>query len=253
MSITVQGCGSGRQWAQLDLSRFRWKEKAEANDAKVFNCGGRRKNCRNSQAGCIHRTMDWNRIFSLSLRISSATFAIQRLAVSFANEICDSGVGFCHSFFLWQEHDAEVLRARFLAEAGTVHNHHMFLADKFLHKDFVALGNIDSRESIECPARRHAAYTRCRLAPLLRKITTRAQFAPHVHEMVLRAFEGRRDRILLRMVGAEARTQQTVNTFGVRLHRGRFARDHAPPDAPSRNEIILRHTAEGYARKVRRD
>src|SRR6266851_5388952 len=32
MSITVQGCGSGRQWAQLDLSRFRWKEKAEAND-----------------------------------------------------------------------------------------------------------------------------------------------------------------------------------------------------------------------------
>ena len=36
-----------------------------------------------------------------------------------------------------------MLRARFLAEAGTVHNHHMFLADKFLHKDFVALRDID--------------------------------------------------------------------------------------------------------------
>jgi len=62
----------------------------------------------------------------------------------------------------------------FWPKPETVHNHHMFLADKFLHKDFVALWNIDSRESIECPARRHAAYTRCRLAPLLRKITTRS-------------------------------------------------------------------------------
>src|SRR6266446_214637 len=170
MSITVQGCGSGRQWAQLDLSRFRWKEKAEANDAKVFNCGGRRKNCRNSQAGCIHRTMDWNRIFSRSLRISSATFAIQRLAVSFANEICDSGIGFRQSFFIWQEHDTEVLRASSLAEAGTVHNHHMFLADKFLHKYFVALRDIDARESVESAAGPNTAHTGSGLAPLLSEI-----------------------------------------------------------------------------------
>src|ERR1700738_1863186 len=73
--------------------------------------------------------LDWNRIISRSLPISSATSSMQRLAVSFANEICDSGVGFRQSFFIWQEHDTEVLRARFLAEAGTVHNHHMFLAD----------------------------------------------------------------------------------------------------------------------------
>lgn len=92
--------------------------------------GAKKKKSRNSQAR-LHSSEHWtgNRIFSRSLRISSATSAIQHLAVSFANEICDSGVGFRQSFFIWQEHDTEVLRARFLAEAGTVHNHHMFLAD----------------------------------------------------------------------------------------------------------------------------
>jgi hypothetical protein len=114
--------------------------------------------------------MDWNRIISRSLRISSATSAIQRLVVSFADEICDSGVGFRQSFFIWQEHDTEVLRARFLAEAGTVHNHHMFLADKFLHKDFVALRDIDARESVESAAGRNTAHAASGLAPLLSEI-----------------------------------------------------------------------------------
>jgi hypothetical protein len=114
--------------------------------------------------------LDWNRIFSGSLRISSATSAIQHLAVSFANEICDSGVGLRESFFIWEEHDTEVLRARFLAEAGTVHNHHTFLADKFLHKDFVALRDIDARESVEGAAGRNTAHAGSGLTPLLREI-----------------------------------------------------------------------------------
>src|SRR5580704_6297003 len=114
MSITVQDCGSGRQWAQLDLSRFSWKEKAEANDAKVFNLPRSQKKRRNSQAE-LHSSDHWTGtgVFSRSLRISAAASAIQRLAVSFANEVGDSGVGFRQSFFIWQEHDTEVLRARF--------------------------------------------------------------------------------------------------------------------------------------------
>src|ERR1700694_954402 len=168
MSITVQDYGSGRQWAQLDLSRFRRKEKAEANNAKVSNCGGRRKNCRNSQArwhSSDHRTGA-----GYSHALCGSPHRPPRLGVSFANEICDSGVGFRQSSFLWQEHDTEVLRARFLAEAGTVHDHHMFLADKFLHKDFVGLRDIDARESVESAAGRNTAHTGSGLAPLLSEI-----------------------------------------------------------------------------------
>src|ERR1700730_8905050 len=148
--------------AQLDLSRFSWKEKAMWRKYPIAEVA--EKNC------TFIGPLDWSRIFSRSLQSSSATPALQRLAVSFANEICDSGVGFRQSLFLWQEHDTEVMRARFLAEAGTVHNHHMFMADKFLHKDFVALRDIDARESVERAAGRNTAHTGSGLAPLLSEI-----------------------------------------------------------------------------------
>src|SRR3981081_3870459 len=71
--------------------------------------------------------------------------------------------------------------------------------------------------------------------------------------MILWAFECGLDCILLRVVRAEARAEQTMDAFRVRLHRGRFAGNNAPTDAPSRDKVILRHSTEGDAGNVRRD
>src|SRR5438477_12421670 len=71
--------------------------------------------------------------------------------------------------------------------------------------------------------------------------------------MVLRSLQRGLDRILLRMVGTKARAQQALNALAVSLHRNGFAGDDAPSNTPSRDKIILRHTAESHARHVRRN
>src|SRR5258708_6880138 len=146
-----------------------------------------------------------------------------------------------------------MLRAGLLAEAGAVDDHDVFLADEFFDEDFVALRNVDAREGVERAPRGNAPYARRRLAPLLREIPTGSQFAPHFDEMILRAFERGLDGILLGMIRAEARAQQAVNAFGVRLDGRGVAGNDAPSDAPSGDEIIFRHAAEGDAGNVGRD
>src|ERR1017187_441141 len=170
------------------------------------------------------------------------------ISVPLPNELCNSRVGLGQRLLVRQEYDAEVLRARLLAEAGAVHDHDMFSADEFLHEYLVALRDVDARVGVECAARGDAAYTRRRLAPFLGEIAAGAKFALHFSEMVLRPFQRGLDRVLLGMVGAETRSQQTVHALGVGLYRSGFAGDDAPSDAPSGDEIILRHAAEGHAR-----
>src|SRR5579862_8316113 len=163
------------------------------------------------------------------------------VSVALANEVCNSGVSLRQCCLVGQEDDAEMLRAGLLAEAGAVHDHDVLLPDEFLHKNFVALGYVDSGVSIKSSARRNATHARRRLAPFLREIAARPQLAFHFNEMILRAFECLLDRILLRMVGAQSCAQQAVHTFAIGLHRDRIAGDDAPPDPPSRNQIVLRH------------
>ncbi len=50
-------------------------------------------------------------------------------SIALANEVCDPRVGACQRLFIRQEHDAEVLRAGLLAEAGAVDYHDVLLAD----------------------------------------------------------------------------------------------------------------------------
>src|ERR1700728_2394586 len=68
--------------------------------------------------------------------------------------------------------------------------------------------------------------------------------------MVLWTLQSSLDGILFGMVGAEARTQQTMHPLGVGLEGCGFAGDDTPSDAPSGDEVILRHSTKGHARHV---
>ena len=108
-----------------------------------------------------------------------------------------------------------MLRAGFLPEAGTVDHHDVFLANQLLDENFITFGNVDSGIRIECSARRNATDTRGRFAPLLGEIAPRPEFSLYFDEMILRAFERGLDRVLLGVIGAQARPQQAVHPFGV--------------------------------------
>src|SRR5579863_2890417 len=128
-------------------------------------------------------------------------------SVTLTNELRNPRIRSGQRFFVRQEHDAEVLCAWLLAEAGAVDYHDVLLADEFFDEEFVTFRGIDFGESIKSPAGRDAAQARRGLAPFLREVAAGAQFAAHFNEVVLRAFERGLDRILLGMVGAEARAQ----------------------------------------------
>ena len=51
------------------------------------------------------------------------------IPVPLANEVGDSGIGPGQRLFIRQEHDAEMLGAGLLAEAGAVDDHDVLLAD----------------------------------------------------------------------------------------------------------------------------
>ena len=112
----------------------------------------------------------------------SSTVNQFRQCSSFLNEFPDRGVGFGQRFLVRQKYDAEVLRAWFLAEAGAVHDHDMFLADQFFHEDLIALGNVDARIGVERSARGNATDAGRRLAPFLGEIAARAQFSLNFEE-----------------------------------------------------------------------
>src|SRR5580692_1491191 len=183
---------------------------------------------------------------------------ISTISVSLPNELANRSVSLTQRLLIGQEHDAKMLRSRLLTEAGTVHDHDVLLTNEFLDEAFIVLGNpavrnINPRESVERSARSNATHARCCFTPLLRKIAARTQFALHFDQMVLRTFERRLDGILLRMIRAQPRAQQAVNAFRIRLHRRRVAGDDAPTNAPSRNQIVLRHPPKSDARHIRRN
>src|SRR5208337_2732155 len=174
-------------------------------------------------------------------------------SVSFPNELPNRSVSLTQSLLIRQEHNAEMLRPRLLTKSGSVHNHDMLLPNEFLDEDFVALRNLDARESIERSARRNTTHARCRLAPLLREIAARTQLTLHFHQMILRTYQRRLNRILLGMVGAQPRPQQPVNAIRVRFDCRSVTRDDAPSNAPSRYQIILRHSAKRNAWNIGRN
>ena len=92
-------------------------------------------------------------------------------------------------------------------------DHHVLLQNQLFYEDVVAFGNVDARIRVECPARRHATDARSRVAPLHGKITTAAQLLADFNQMILRSLERRLNRVLLRMIGTQTRTEQALNTF----------------------------------------
>jgi hypothetical protein len=90
------------------------------------------------------------------------------VSVAFMDKLRNPGISLSQRFLIRQKHDAEVLRSRLLAEAGAVDDHDVLLADEFFDEDFVALRNVDARESIECAAGGDAANARRGFAPFLR-------------------------------------------------------------------------------------
>ena len=81
-----------------------------------------------------------------------------------------------------------------LPEPRSVDHHDVLLSNQFLHEDFVALGYVDPRIGVERSTRRDATNAGRSLAPLLREIAARSQFALHFDEMILRPFERGLDR-----------------------------------------------------------
>src|SRR6185437_529282 len=132
-----------------------------------------------------------------------------------------------------------MLGAGLLSKSGAVHYEHMLLAAKFFHENLIAFRNVDFWEGIKCAAWSHATDTRVRIARLHGDVPAAAQFFPHSRQMVLRSFESRLDRILLRVVCAQACPQQAMDSFHVRLDRCGVAAHDAPPDPPARRKIVL--------------
>ena len=94
------------------------------------------------------------------------------LPVSFAQQVANCRIGAGQCFFVRQEHDAEMLGAGALTEAGAVYYHDVFLADQFGDEDVVPLGDVDRRIRVERSAGRDTAY-----AGSLRR-TTSGEIAP---------------------------------------------------------------------------
>src|SRR5580698_5452655 len=113
-----------------------------------------------------------------------------------------------------------MLRPRLLPEARSVHNHDVFLANQFLYKDLVTLRDFDFGVSIKSPTRGNTTHPRRGLAPFLRQIAAGAKFALHFNEMILRTLQCRPDRILLGMIRAQPRPQESVYAIGISLHCG---------------------------------
>src|SRR5579859_7898733 len=107
-------------------------------------------------------------------------------SIPLANELPDLRVRFRQRLLVGKENDAEMLRARLLPESGSVHNHNVLLADQFLHKGFIALGNVNPGKGVECSAWCHATDSRRRLAPFLGEVSARTKLALHFGEMILR-------------------------------------------------------------------
>ena len=77
---------------------------------------------------------------------SGRTIAEQRksIAVALANKGGDSRICLGQRLLVWEEHNAEVLRAGLLTEAGPLDDHDMLLADQFLYERLVALRDVDT-------------------------------------------------------------------------------------------------------------
>src|SRR5450432_1007658 len=106
----------------------------------------------------------------------------------------------------------------------------MLLADQFFDENFVALRNLDPRIGVERSARSNATHARRGLAPFLSEIAAGAQLALHFDEVFLRAFQRGLDRVLLGVIGAQARAQQAMHSLGIGLYGSCFAGDDAPAD-----------------------
>src|SRR5271157_1978783 len=123
------------------------------------------------------------------------------LPVSFPHELRHCLVGSAQHRFLREKHNADVARARLLAEAGTVHDQHVLLLEQVGDEGKILFGDLQSGMRIESALRRDQLHPRRALGPLDRNLGAAPQFFADFDEMVLRAFQRRADGVLKRMRG----------------------------------------------------
>src|SRR6476661_6465889 len=120
-------------------------------------------------------------------------------SIALAYEIGYALIRVRQRFLIGQKDDPEVPGAGLLAETRAVHDHDMFLENKFLHENRVVLGNIQPGISIESSTRRDATHPGSRIAPTDRQITPRTKLAANLNQMILWALERSLDGVLFRM------------------------------------------------------
>src|SRR5438552_2227778 len=103
--------------------------------------------------------------------------------ISFLDEFRDRLVSLSEDLLIWQENDADVVCPGLLAEAGTMHDEHLFLHQEFFDEDVIAFGDFQSREGVERAARRYATHSRGGVAPLDCQIAAGAKFLAHFGQM----------------------------------------------------------------------
>src|SRR5690242_7762353 len=81
--------------------------------------------------------------------VGSSRGGVSPIAVPFSNEVRNSRIRLRQRLLIRQEHDAEVLRAGLLPEAGAVDDHHVLLTNEFLYESLIALRNVYAWECIE--------------------------------------------------------------------------------------------------------
>src|SRR5206468_1410555 len=85
------------------------------------------------------------------------------------------------------------------------------------------------------------------------EISSSTKFLADFKDVILRSIERSRNRVLLRMISAQARTQQLVDTIHVRPDHSCVTADYCPSDAPTWSQIVLRQSSEGDNKNVKSD
>src|SRR5208337_2403366 len=118
------------------------------------------------------------------------SFLAQRRAssrVAFTNEVSDSCVSARERRLVRQEDNAEMTRLWRLPKPAAVHHENLLFDQQVAHEVLIALRDFQPRKGVESPQRFHAFYPWSGVAPIHGKVAARAQFPPHLHQMVLRA------------------------------------------------------------------
>ena len=134
-----------------------------------------------------------------------------------------------------------------------MHRQHMLLQQQLPAKNIIPLRNLNPRKRIKRSQRRNATHPRSCLAPSGCHIPPRPHSPPHIHQMILRTFQRRLNRILHRLIRREPRPQQLMHAIHIRRQRRRVAANDPPANPPPWRQIIFRQPAKRHTRHIRSD